>query len=277
MTKDNTINKPLEIYGNFMRLMHFDTKGKNLQDFSSKVFEAAGLDLQEDKKLEGKSYNPKKLSSTTHLDKCIDNFVSQLTEDKNDAAKLKEEIKANVIEGGEYSKLKETLDYVRVQGVGKDVMHKIGAITGMVGRLIGVPVAVAMGVASVVLNVKSYEHRNEAMGDLFQGDVKGVAYNGMAANFANREAGYAAKSSGDIFGMSTGPTIDLMDIRQSLKDKLEGVITPSKKQTNVFAGMTLQGMVAKPNPKGVLGDEKNHEALTQNLATKKIRGSDKSR
>lgn len=275
MTKDNTINKPLEIYGNLMRLMHFDTKGKNLQDFSSKVFEAAGEDLQEDKKLEGKSYKPEKLSSTTHLDKCIDNFVSQLTDDKNDAQKLKEEIKTNIIKGGEYNQLKSTLDYVRVQGVGKDVMHKIGAITGMVGRVMGVPVAVAMGIASIYFKAKSYEHRNEAVGDLFKGDVRGVAYNGMAANFANREAGYAAKSSGSIWEMSTGPTDDLMQIRQSLKDKLEGVIAPSTRKRDFVSDWNAK-VTGVDLEKGVLAPDK-HVKLTQDLSTKKIRGSTKSR
>ena len=216
MTENNKISNPWEIYGNLMRLMHFDTEGKNLQDFSTQVFEAAGKDLQEDKKTQRKSYKPEKLSSTTHLDKCISDFVDQIATENvtnEDKITLRNNIIKSITEHGEYNKLKDTLDYVRVQGVGKDVIHKIGAIVGIVGRAVAPTLSVAMAALSVFVEAQSYNHSNQAMRDVFRGDAEGVALNGLAANWEHKQARASAEASGSLWDMGTKPTIELNEIR----------------------------------------------------------------
>ena len=215
---DERISKPLELYGHAMRLMSFTTKSKNLQDFSTRVFEAAGMDVQQDKL-------NKSSGSTKHLDEFLNNYAQNKLDLSDDAKeKFVLELKRKIIgDDNNYETLKTNLDYVRIQGVGKGIAGKAAAAAGMAARTALTGIAAGFVAATGACAMYMGEDAVKSWADLMKGDFIGS----MVNDFKSRLWGDAAQVSAAL-GAGAGflgmqATYNLNQERAHIKEALRVV------------------------------------------------------
>lgn len=215
-------NKPLELFGHAMRLIHFTTEGKNLQDFSTRVFEAAGKDIQEDI---NNGYTTSTTTSTKHLDEFLTDYaINKLQlQEQEIQKKFVQEMKANLTKDNNYDTLKNNLKYVRVQGVGKSIPEKAAAAAGIAFRTAVTGVAAGFAVVAGGLALWAGEKAVESYSDLLKGDW----VNSIVANYQSEALNTGAQvatamgAGAGFLGMSS--SYNLNQQRENAKEALRSV------------------------------------------------------
>ena len=218
MSKQHELEQPNESYSHLMKIFHSSIEEKNLQDYSTSIFEAAAKDVQEDKLLNpGDNYKPQDYKSTKHLDQALDLFADNFEFTPSEKTQFTEKLKEGITANNTYTELKATLNEVRMQGVGKSNLQKMGAFFGIAARITAVPVVVAAGIASIALKIEASKEHGKAYSSAFQGhgsDTVGHAFN---AHYDNKAAKGLDMSVEGLLDYASGPSDSLQSTKERIK------------------------------------------------------------